>query len=67
MAEAKPRLAERLRARFGERVLALVEAHGETTLEVAPACLLDVARALRDEADFHFEQAVDVSGLDFLG
>jgi len=67
MAEAKPRLAERLRARFGERVLALVEAHGETTLEVAPACLLDVARALRDEVDFHFEQAVDASGLDFLG
>ena len=67
MAEAKPRLAERLRARFGERVLALVEAHDETTLEVAPSCLLDVARALRDEPDFRFEQAVDVSGIDFLG
>ena len=67
MAEAKPRLAERLRARFGERALAIVEAHGETTLEVAPSCFVDVARALRDEAEFHFEQAVDVSGLDFLG
>jgi NADH-quinone oxidoreductase subunit C len=67
MAEAKPRLAERLRARFGERALAIVEAHGETTLEVSPSCVLDVARALRDEAEFHFEQVVDVSGLDFLG
>jgi NADH-quinone oxidoreductase subunit C len=67
MAEAKPRLAERLRARFGERALAIVEAHGETTLEVAPSCFVDVARALRDEPEFHFEQAVDVSGLDFLG
>jgi NADH-quinone oxidoreductase subunit C len=67
MAEAKPRLAERLRARFGERALAIVEAHGETTLEVAPSCFVDVARALRDEPEFQFEQAVDVSGLDFLG
>lgn len=67
MAEAKLRLAERLRARFGDRVLALVEAHGETTLEVAPSCYADVARALRDEAEFHFEQAVDLAGLDFLG
>ncbi|MFN8901089.1 MAG: NADH-quinone oxidoreductase subunit C [Lysobacteraceae bacterium] len=67
MAEAKPRLAERLRARFGERLLALVEAHGETTIEVAPSCVLDVARALRDEPDFHFEQVLDLAGLDFLG
>jgi NADH-quinone oxidoreductase subunit C len=67
MAEAKPRLAERLRARFGERALAIVEAHGETTLEVAPSCFVDVARALRDDPEFHFEQAVDVSGIDFLG
>ena len=49
MAEAKPRLAERLRARFGERALAIVEAHGETTLEVSPSCCHDVARALRDD------------------
>ncbi|MFN3964310.1 NADH-quinone oxidoreductase subunit C [Silanimonas lenta] len=65
MADATPSLAERLRARFGERVLSLVEAHGETTLEVAPAQLVEVARALRDE--FHFEQAIDLAGLDFLG
>jgi NADH-quinone oxidoreductase subunit C len=67
MAEAKPRLAERLRARFGERALAIVESHGETTLEVAPSCCHDIARALRDEPEFHFEQAVDASGIDFLG
>lgn len=67
MAEAKPRLAESLRARFGERVLALVEAYGETTLEVAPDCLVEVARALRDESEFHFEQAIDLAGIDFLG
>jgi len=67
MAEAKPRLVERLRARFGERILALVEAHGEITIEVAPLCYHEVARALRDEPDFHFEQAVDLAGLDFLG
>lgn len=67
MAEAKPRLAERLQTRFGERVLALVERHGETTLEVAPAHWVEVARVLRDEPEFHFEQAVDLAGIDFLG
>ncbi len=67
MPEPKPRLAERLRARFGDRALAIVESRDETTLEVAPACYIDVARALRDEADFAFEMAVDLAGLDFLG
>jgi len=67
MAETRTRLAERLRARFGERALAIVEARGETTLEVAAFSLVEVARTLRDEADFQFEQAVDLTGLDFLG
>jgi len=67
MTEALPRLAERLRARFGERVKAIIEARGETTLELSPAHLVEVARALHDEPEFHFEQAVDLAGLDFLG
>jgi len=67
MPEPKSRLAERLRARFGDRALAIVESRGETTLEVAPSCYVDVARALRDEPDFAFEMAVDLAGVDFLG
>lgn len=67
MAETYTRLAERLRARFGDRALAIVEARGETTLEVASFSLAEIARTLRDDADFQFEQAVDLTGLDFLG
>jgi NADH-quinone oxidoreductase subunit C len=67
MSENTQTLAQKLAARFGERIAALVEAHGETTIEVAPQHLLEVARALRDEKDFAFEQLVDLAGIDYLG
>jgi NADH-quinone oxidoreductase subunit C len=60
-------LATRLAARFGDRLLSLVEAHGETTIEVAPQNLIEVARTLRDEREFAFEQLVDLAGIDYLG
>jgi NADH-quinone oxidoreductase subunit C len=40
--------------------------HGQATLEVAPDHWSDVARALRDEAEFRFEQLIDVCGVDYL-
>ncbi len=67
MGEHKQTLAQKLAARFGERIVALVEAFGETTIEVAPQHLLEVARALRDEKDFAFEQLIDLAGIDYLG
>jgi len=39
---------------------------GELTYEVAPADLLDVATALRDEDEFRLEQLIDVCGVDYL-
>jgi NADH-quinone oxidoreductase subunit C len=59
-------LAQRIGAHFGERVASIVEAHGETTIEVLPENWLAVAQLLRDTAEFHFEQLVDVSGVDYL-
>ncbi|HSX58962.1 MAG TPA: NADH-quinone oxidoreductase subunit C [Tahibacter sp.] len=59
-------LAQRLTARFGADVVAVTEWRGETTLEVLPQHWLSVIQALRDEAEFRFEQAVDVCGLDYL-
>jgi NADH-quinone oxidoreductase subunit C len=59
-------LAQRLTARFGADVVAVTEWRGETTLEVLPQSWLAVFQALRDEADFRFEQAVDVCGIDYL-
>lgn len=59
-------LSDRLKARFGERVLSVVEAFGETTLEVPAAAWRDVARQLRDEPEFAFESLIDVCGVDYL-
>jgi NADH-quinone oxidoreductase subunit C len=66
MPEPTLSFAERLKARFGDRALSVVEAHGEVTLEVAASEWIDVIRSLRDEADFGFEQLIDVCGVDYL-
>jgi len=59
-------LAQRLGARFGDKLAAVHEWRDETGIDIAPADWLDVARALRDEDEFHFEQLIDVSGVDYL-
>jgi NADH-quinone oxidoreductase subunit C len=58
---------DRIKARLGERVVVLPVAHGEVTIEVAPAQWLEVVQLLRDEADFGFEQLSDLCGVDYLG
>jgi len=66
MSEPQASLPERLAARFGERVRAST-ALGQVALEVPAEQLAEVARALRDERDFRFEQMVDLCGVDYLG
>ena len=58
-------LAQRLAARFGDKVAAVHEWRGETIIDVAPANWLAVAQALRDEDAFHFEQLIVVAGVDY--
>ena len=58
--------AQVLEAKLGQRVATIVEARGETTIEVLPENWLEVARTLRDDAALRFEQAVDVCGVDYL-
>ena len=58
---------DRLKARFGERAVSIVSAHGEVTMELAPDSWIEVIRSLRDEAEFGFELLVDVCGVDYLG
>jgi len=55
-----------LESKLGPRIATLIEARGETTIEVLPENWLDVAKTLRDDADLRFEQAVDVCGVDYL-
>ncbi len=52
-------------AQIGDRATALVRATGELTLTVAAADYLAVATALRDDADFRFEQLIDLCGVDY--
>lgn len=65
MSEQLSELAKSVAARFGERAAAVHERLGQVTIEVLPANLLDVARALRDEREFRFEQMVDLCGVDY--
>ena len=57
--------ADRLRARFPEGVVSVVQPRGEVTLDVEPADWFATATALRDESGF--DTLVDVSGVDYLG
>jgi NADH-quinone oxidoreductase subunit C len=65
MSEHASELAKRIVARFGDRILGWREVLGQLTIDVAPAHLLEVARALRDEREFRFEQLVDLCGVDY--
>lgn len=66
MDEALETLASALSERFGEKLGRLPSHTAELGYEVASEDLLDVAAALRDEARFKFEQAIDVCVVDYL-
>ena len=67
MSQTTPeQLVDRLRARFGDRIANSDVAHAQATIEVAAAHLVEVCTALRDEAEFRFEQLTDLCGVDFL-
>ncbi len=67
MVEPNTPFAERLRARLHEHGASVVDALGETTVEVPADHWLAAARLLRDEAEFGFEQLIDLCGVDYLG
>lgn len=59
-------LASRVTAHFGERVKNISSTCGELTYEVAASDLLSIATTLRDDAQFKFDQLVDLTGVDML-
>jgi len=59
-------LAQHLSARLGDKIAALHESRGEIGIDVQPENWLAVAQTLRDSDEFHFEQLIDVSGVDYL-
>jgi NADH-quinone oxidoreductase subunit C len=56
----------KLEAKLGQKLATLTEVRGETTIEVLPENWLAVAALLRDDAELHFEQAMDLCGVDYL-
>ena len=65
MNQALEQLAETISGRFAGQVARVESRCGELTFEVAPTGLLAVCQALRDEADWSFEQLIDLCGVDY--
>jgi NADH-quinone oxidoreductase subunit C len=53
-------------AKFGERIKQVASTCGELTYELAAADLISVARTLRDDVQFRFDQLIDLTGVDLL-
>lgn len=66
MSDRHETLAARIDERFGEQVTRVSSSCGELTIEVGKSELIDVASALRNEAEFGFEMLMDVCGVDYL-
>ncbi len=65
MSNPRQQLADALRAAFADRVDSVVVGFNEVTLEVAADNLVAVATELRDDAQFQFQQLLDVCGVDY--
>ena len=66
MASHNETLAVRIQERFGEQLSRVPSVCGELTYEVDKDDLIEVATALRHEADLGFEMLIDVCGVDYL-
>ncbi len=58
-------LALKLAESFGEQVQSSVIANGELTIEVSANGYRGLMTSLRDNADFSFEELIDVCGVDY--
>ncbi len=66
MSERYETLAARIEERFGEQIRRVPSSCGELTFELDKDDLIEIATALRNEADFGFEMLMDVCGVDYL-
>ncbi len=65
MSEYYLNLIESLTSRFGNAITGSSVHFGEANIVVDKAQLQQVATALRDEAEFKFEELIDLSGVDY--
>jgi NADH-quinone oxidoreductase subunit C len=66
MTERTETLTSRVSARFAQQLVALPALPGDVAYEVDASQLLHVCRELRDDAEFGFEQLIDLAGVDYL-
>ena len=66
MSISNEKLLERLQNRFGDVLQSCNLAVDEVTIEVGREQLLEVCTALRDDPGLHFEQLIDLCGVDYL-
>lgn len=66
MSESIASFSELLQQRFGAQLSEFSVHAGELRVDVTLAAWLEVARALRDESAFRFEQAIDLCVVDYL-
>jgi len=59
------RLSNSLQEILGTNLRSMVVDRGEVTIEVAAGDYLSVAQTLRDHGELHFEELIDLTGLDY--
>ena len=60
------KLVESLHSRFGGVLQSCRVAVDEVTIEIPASQVIDVCTLLRDDTGFHFEQLIDLCGVDYL-
>ena len=65
MSNPRQQLADALQTAFGDKIDSVVVDVNEVTIEVSPDHLIEVATGLRDEAQFQFQQLLDLCGVDY--
>ena len=58
-------LSQNLEKHFGEKLKSIKNLLGEVTIEVSAEDYIAVMTSLRDEPDFHFEELIDLCGVDY--
>ncbi len=58
-------LTAALQSALGGQIVGITEALGEVTLVIKAAGMLEVMTALRDRPELHFEQLIDLCGVDY--
>lgn len=65
MSESLQLHADALQKHFGDKIQNLILEYAEITIDIAPAALIEVSTALRDTADFAYQQLIDLCGVDY--